>query len=81
MSNAKREYRDMYRLARKVKTFTGKESEVKRAFDTYSQRVIWLAFWSLAQRKAFPNRYHWQNARRGEIFRSSRTLRNWDIPF
>ena len=79
MSTARQQYLQMYRLARMVKTFTGYEPRVRRAFETHSNRVIWLAFWSLAQRRAFPPIYHWQNARRGVFFRSSRKLREYGV--
>lgn len=80
MSTSRKHYQSAYRLARMVRHFGRPDTKVRVGFVRYGSSIMWAAFWCLAQRRAFPPRYHWQNARRGEIFRSSRKLRSWDIP-
>jgi len=81
MSSIREHYEAAYQLARKVQGRNMRKEDLAGRLYPHSITPLWAAFWSLAQRKAYPPRYHWHNARRGEIFRSSRYLRMHDIPF
>jgi len=81
MSSAKQQYQMGYQLARKVRHRPGPLNLTTERFQRVGLSMFWRAFWSLEQRRAYPPRYHWENARRGEIFRSSLYLRYHDIPF
>jgi len=81
MSSPKEVYRYYWRWCRKYwRPGSVPDAGIAAAFGS-NQRAFLMALVSFDLRRNVQPGYHWQNPRRGIIFRSGLYLRRYDIPF
>lgn len=81
MSSAKEAYKFWYRWCRKYwRVGSVPDAGISAAVQS-QQHVFLMALVSFDLGRNVQPCYHWQNARRGVFFRSTRYLRFHDIPF